>query len=138
MHPESEETKKTDIQEVSPESLLNVPLGLSYNCDSDEMYRELLTMFIETWQEKKRQIEETYQSKDWKNYTIQVHGLKSSSLSMGAEKLSDLAKQMEMAGKAIQKEEDTEKNLQFISEHQGHLLELYQQTIAEAENYVNS
>ena len=138
VHPESEETKKTDIQEVSPESLLNVPLGLSYNCDSDEMYRELLTMFIETWQEKKRQIEETYQSKDWKNYTIQVHGLKSSSLSMGAEKLSDLAKQMEMAGKAIQKEEDTEKNLQFISEHQGHLLELYQQTIAEAENYVNS
>ena len=132
------EKKEIAAQETTAESMLNIPLGLSYNCDSEEMYKELLTMFIETWQEKKSQIEESFRLKDWKNYTIQVHALKSSSLSMGAEKLSDMAKQLEMAGKAIQKEEDTEMNLRFIAEKQEHLLELYLQTIKEAEIYVNS
>lgn len=120
------------------EGLLNIQLGLSYSCDDTDMYKELLTMFVGTWQEKKSQMEEAYQAKDWKNYTIFVHALKSSSLSMGAETLSDLAKQLEMAGKAIQKEEETEKNLLFIAEQQENLLELYQKTVKEAEVYIHS
>lgn len=123
---------------VQTEELLNIPLGLSYSCDSDEMYRELLAMFVDTWQEKRTQIEEAYQAKDWKSYTIYVHALKSSSLSMGAEKLSDFAKQHEMAGKAIQKEEETERNLQFIRAQQKTLIELFENTVSAAQNYINS
>lgn len=133
-----ESVKSMETVEVPTEELLNVGLGRSYSCDSDEMYRELLTMFVDTWQEKKSQIEEAYQAGDWKNYTIYVHALKSSSLSMGAEKLSDLAKQHEMAGKAVQKEEDTEKNLQFITEQQKALIELFENTVSAAQNYINS
>ena len=95
-------------------------------------------MFIEVWQEKKSQIEESYHAENWKDYTIYVHALKSSSLSMGAEQLSELAKQHEMAGKAIQKEDETEKNLQFIKEQLTVLLDMYRDTVAEAQNYINS
>lgn len=120
------------------EELINVPLGMSYCCDSDEIYRELLEMFIAMEEEKKEQIKSAYQAEDWKNYTIYVHALKSSSLSMGAEALSALAKQHEMAGKAIQKDEDTEINLQFIKEKFEPLLQLYRDTVKDAEQYLNS
>ena len=35
-----------------------------------------------------------FEAKDWKNYTIQAHGMKSSSLSIGAKELSELAKKL--------------------------------------------
>ncbi len=145
-----EETKEVQkVQEVQQETssvtpeapqeeLLNYSLGLSYSCDDVSMYKELLTMFADTWQEKKCQIEKAYEAEDWVNYTIYVHALKSSSLSMGAEKLSDLAKQLEMAGKAVQKAEDTEKNHSFITGQQEELLALYERTVLAAETYINS
>ena len=134
----SQTVSKPKAPHNSSEEWLNTELGLSYSCDSEEMYRELLTMFIDTYKEKKAQIEASYQTGDWKNYTVYVHALKSSSLSMGGEKLSELAKQLEMAGKAVQKEEETEMNLQFIAEHQKELLEQYQKTVAAAEQRVNA
>ncbi len=130
--------KKVSEGPVLQKTLIDTELGLHYCCDSEDMYRELLSMFIEVWQEKKSQIEESYQAENWKDYTIYVHALKSSSLSMGAEQLSELAKQHEMAGKAIQKEDETEKNLQFIKEQLTVLLDMYRDTVAEAQNYINS
>ncbi len=119
------------------ESLLNTTLGLSYSCESEELYRQLLGIFTETYEEKKKQLETAYYDSDWKNYTVYVHGLKSTSLNLGGETLSELAKQLEMAGKAVQKEEETDKNLQFIAEHQEALLALFEQTVAEAEEYLH-
>lgn len=134
---ETKDTEKPAISTVAPaaeenpaEKLINTAMGLAYSCDSEEMYRELLSMFVDTWQEKKTQIEEAYQAEDWKNYTVYVHALKSSSLSLGAEKLSDLAKQHEMAGK--------ERNLLFIQEQETTLLDLFEKTVSEAQNYLNS
>ena len=50
--------------------------------------------------EKIDSIGELYDKKDWKNYVIEVHALKSTSLSIGAEKLSVIAKELEAAGKS--------------------------------------
>ena len=41
-----------------------------------------------------------YQEKDWGNYAIMVHAIKSTSLTIGANRLSELAKEQEMASKA--------------------------------------
>ena len=130
-----EKTIEKQTKEQNIEGLLNIQMGLSYSCDDVDMYKELLGMFVESLQEKQSQIVESYQAEDWKNYTIYVHALKSSSLSIGGETLSALAKQLEFAGKAIQKDEETEANLQFIREHQDELLHLYEETVRTAEEY---
>ena len=44
-------------------------------------------------------IETFFEEQDWKNYTILVHSIKSSSMNIGAEALSELAKKLEAAGK---------------------------------------
>lgn len=50
--------------------------------------------------EKADYIERLFEERSWKNYVIEVHALKSTSLSIGAAKLSELAKKLELAGKA--------------------------------------
>ncbi len=77
---------------------LDVSRGLVY-CGSKEAYLEILQACCESAAENARQITEYYESGDWKNYTIQVHALKSSMMSIGAMELSDRAKALESAGK---------------------------------------
>ena len=58
-------------------------------------------------------------SKDWDNYTIKIHALKSSAKLIGALELSDKAYNLEMAGK--------EKNIDYIAEnHDSFMLEYKQ------------
>jgi HPt (histidine-containing phosphotransfer) domain-containing protein len=45
------------------------------------------------------QAQSLYEKEDWKNYIIVVHGIKSAMMSIGAVKLSEMAKTLEFAGK---------------------------------------
>ncbi|MBE5866100.1 MAG: response regulator [Lachnospiraceae bacterium] len=80
--------------------LISVSTGLHYTGGSEEAYYEILEMYIRKGWEKRKLINQLYSSKDWKNYIIEVHALKSSSMSVGASELSELAKKLELAGKA--------------------------------------
>lgn len=62
-----------------------------------------------------------------KDFVIDVHGVKSTSASVGAMELSELAKQMEYAGK--------EGNLEFIDEHMDQLVERCEQMIRALEQF---
>lgn len=68
-------------------------------------------MYVRKGTEKIAQINSLAAEENWKNYTIEVHALKSTSLSIGAVKLSEFAKRLELAGKSgdndmIRKEND--------------------------------
>ena len=76
---------------------INLDLGLSYCMDSKEFYIEMLETFSN--EQKAKQIQETLEKGDIKNYQILVHALKSTALSIGAEMLSTQAKSLEMAAK---------------------------------------
>ena len=78
---------------------LDVSKGLMY-CGSKENYIEILTSQRDSGLEIIAQIETYFNETDWKNYVIAVHGIKSSMMSIGAVKLSELAKGLELAGKA--------------------------------------
>lgn len=119
------------------ELLIHTELGMRYCCDNEQMYREMLTMFVNLWQNKKSKLEETYQAEDWKNYMVYVHSLKSSALSVGAEQLSELARQHEMAAKAVLNGEEMQKNLTFIKEWQSALSDMYRDTVTAAREYLN-
>ena len=77
---------------------LDISKGLTY-CGNKENYLEILTSQRDGGEELLEQIQNLFQQEEWKNYTIVVHGIKSSMMSIGAVKLSELAKGLEFAGK---------------------------------------
>ena len=83
----------------------NIEEAHSFTMDDDEFYLELLETYINGIEEKEGGIRKSYEEKDWKNYQVLVHGLKSSSRTIGADHLADLALAQEMASK----EQDVEK-----------------------------
>jgi len=62
-----------------------------------------------------------------KSFVIDVHGIKSSSASVGAMRLSELAKQLEFAGK--------EENFAFIDAHMTEFVELCEQIISRLDTF---
>ncbi len=78
---------------------IKTELGLHYCSGSEEFYLEMLKMFYEQSKDKKEAISALYGEENWDEYAVKVHALKSTSLTIGAELLSDKAKVMEQAGK---------------------------------------
>ena len=70
------------------------------NCGSNDSFMSVLSVFHKTAKQKADEIESLYDAKDIENYTIKVHALKSSARIIGAAQLSDMAKDLEMAGKS--------------------------------------
>ena len=70
------------------------------NCGTKASFLSVLEVFHKTAKHKADEIESLYEENDIENYTIKVHALKSSARIIGASKLSDMAKDLEMAGKA--------------------------------------
>lgn len=90
---------------------LDISKGIMY-CGSKENYLEILTSQRDSGKKIIGQVKQLYEKADWKNYVILVHGIKSSMMSIGAVKLSEMAKGLEFAGKAddieyIRREHDT-------------------------------
>ena len=79
-------------------------IGLQY-CLDDELYHQVLESYLEQGQDYKAQLPVYYETKQWKEYAIVAHAIKSSSLSIGAVTLSDLAKEQEFLGKDENEEE---------------------------------
>ena len=79
---------------------MNVELGLNYCYGAEDFYTEMLQMYYDQSAEKRAEIIALYESEDWAGYAIKVHALKSTSLTIGAERLSEQAKALELAGKS--------------------------------------
>ena len=103
---------------------ISVSKGLGYAAGNEDAYYEILEMYVRKGEEKRVQINEYADSMNWKNYVIEVHALKSTSLSIGATELSEFAKKLELAGKSGDYETITKNNEK--------LLEMYVQVMEEA------
>lgn len=114
------------------QSLINKEVGIRYCANDEEFLAEMLETLFDSYEETLARITSAYNNADWKNYTIYVHGLKSSSLTVGGETLSAAAKELEMAGKAIGREENTAENEAFIRSRHEEVMKLYKETVAEA------
>ncbi len=84
---------------------------------SEKLFWEVLKDYYQVIQKKAALIRELEQKEDLKNYTIEVHALKSASRQIGATFLADTAEQMEKAG--------NEGNLMLIHEITPGMLEQY-------------
>lgn len=139
---EAETISETASGQSPDYEYLNVKLGLEYSADMEDVYRSIMETFCSLKPEKQAQIQQAFEAEDWKKYTVYVHALKSTSLSIGGEKTSELAKQLELAGKLItaQTSTDLEKyqSIEFIKENHSKVLLLYDKLAADCEKYLNS
>ncbi len=94
--------------------------GLSYCRGDKDFYVQMLTMFVQEAERKAGEIDGLFAQKDYDNYAIQVHALKSTSKLLGANELSEDAKALEAAAK--QKDED------YIQGHHEALIQEYRET----------
>ncbi|MBR6351607.1 MAG: response regulator [Firmicutes bacterium] len=68
------------------------------HCNNDEdLYRSLLSDFASGAEGRLAEIQKFYDAQDWKNYSVLVHALKSSSRMIGAERLAAAAAGLEAA-----------------------------------------
>mgnify|MGYP003302388316 CR=1 FL=1 len=92
------ELKDTDsplekIKKLIPD--VNMKMAMLYCSGSEEMYIEFLQDFAESGRYER--IGEAYGNTDMKLYTIEVHTLKSTSKTLGFDRLSKLAEQLQFA-----------------------------------------
>ncbi|MGN0585730.1 MAG: ATP-binding protein [Oscillospiraceae bacterium] len=120
--------RRKSVRKQDSSVLFDPDKGLAYTGGDSAAYREILALYVKKGEEKIQQIGELFDSEDWKNYVIEVHALKSTSMSVGAEKLSALAKELELAGKS--------ENYGVIKKKNGELLRLYGEVIKTAEGYL--
>jgi len=124
------EPKTADMVKPVASALLDTAEGLLYTGDDYEIYRDILSLFVRESTEKRSNLTMLCELGDWKNYIIAVHALKSAAKNIGADSLSELAKELEFAGKAG--------NFAFIKEKNQSLTELIGSVSDEAERFLIS
>lgn len=75
-------------------------VAMAYCADDEEIFQEVMEAYVEQGDDYKQKLAAYRDAKDWKNYAIIAHAIKSTSLTIGAQELSELAKSHEFAGKA--------------------------------------
>ncbi|MBQ7198431.1 MAG: response regulator, partial [Selenomonadaceae bacterium] len=78
---------------------INSTAGVEH-CGGVDSYVDALTVFANAVNSGADEIQNYFDSADWKNYTVKVHALKSSARVIGAMELSERAKRLEDAGNA--------------------------------------
>lgn len=130
--PDSTPTPEKNLETVN--DLIDVEKGLEYSAGMTDFYKEILLKFADLKDDKQKKLQTAYEAGDWKNYTVYVHALKSTSLSIGSEKISEAAKNLETAGKNITAENTSEvekqENIDFIKKNHAATMKLYD-TLAE-------
>lgn len=84
------------------------------NCGSLETLKEVVKEFLTTIDTKADSIEKFASEKDYRNYTILVHALKSSARLIGATELSQMAAYLEECGNNEDEEQIREKTPQLL------------------------
>ena len=76
---------------------LNLELGIEH-CGTEDAYLDVLEVFANSISSASKEIQDYFESENWKDYTTKVHALKSTAKVIGAEELSARAKRQEDAG----------------------------------------
>ena len=94
--------------------------GLNFCQHDEDIYREILTEYVRDHGARVERLNRFYEEKAWDSYVIEAHSLKSTSKTIGAVKLSDMAAGLEKAAK--------EKDEALIINDHWKTVELYEKT----------
>lgn len=123
---------------VKRQQWIDPNIGIRYCGDSEDVYREVLQEFCDVSKEEREAIDAVFEAENWKEYTVRVHGLKSSAQSVGAKKLSEEAAGLEQAGNELQKEgaAHREELIAYIKEYHGRTMRMYEESVEEGRAYL--
>ncbi|MDR1788636.1 MAG: response regulator [Treponema sp.] len=88
------------LARVSKVPGLDVKTGLEFCAGDPAFYKSMLKQFCDDFEPLKNAIINDARRRDWKDFSIKTHGIKSSLAMLGAMDLSEQARKLEMAGKA--------------------------------------
>jgi putative two-component system response regulator len=103
---------------------LDTETALSYCCDSQEFYKEMLFTYLNN--RKYADLQEFYDVGDWDNYRIQIHAVKSTSLTIGSAEISGMAKELEHAVK--------NEDYSFVHGHHDNFIKKYKRLLSDIES----
>lgn len=104
--------------EKKESAVIDKNAGLGY-CDGDEeMYREMVRSFCAQGKKYVSELTKYFSERDWKNYRIIVHSLKSTALVIGANAFSEHAKKLELAAKEEQETMLMAEGESFLAEYE--------------------
>lgn len=115
----------------------DIALGLSHVGNDTEKYLKLLDVILSESKAFTERVGKAYSEKNIKNYTIEVHALKSTMASIGATALSEEAKALEAAGHR----EDTvfiEAKHERLMKNYAEMLEEIGKAVADYHEFVNA
>ena len=111
-----------------PFKCLDVVTGIESAEGDVDCFQFLLESFRDASDKNKGDIQGSFDSQDFTDYTIFVHALKSTSKMIGAEQLSEQARLLEMAGK--------KGDIHYIVENHQTVMELYEEVLEEIRDYL--
>lgn len=98
---------------------LDAAVGMGYCMNDEAFYREMLEEYSGC--NHLDEIEKLFEAKDYANYRVAVHALKSTSLTIGAKILSEMAKALEFACK--------DNDFDFVEKNHRQCMDLYKETV---------
>ena len=138
---ERDATKKSDGVSESKEevrAMIDVNEGISKSGGDKELYKTLLTVFSEECGMNKARLVRFILAKDWNNYEILVHALKSNGFLLGASDFGEKAKSLEFACKDIMAGKDTDEKIDFVEKSHAGFLSMYTEVAEEASRVKNN
>ncbi len=100
---------------------IDTDAGLELFENDEDVYREMLSEFLQDSLSRKDMLNKYLDDRDYKNYTVAIHSLKSSARTIGASTLSLAAEELEKASR--------EEDISFIEKKHPAAMELYEQTV---------
>lgn len=101
------------IRKLSEIEELNMEILISQCGEKKDLLSDILISTVTSPSRKK--LNAAFETKDWRNYTIYVHGLKGALRNIGAENLGLMAYELEMAGKNGDNEFIVSHNAEFTA-----------------------
>lgn len=96
--PESPKDNKDIIGELSSAGF-DTDKAMVFTHNDADFYRTILTVFASEYEERYAKLNEYYRAKNWKDYSILIHAIKSNATTIGAMSLAEKAALMEQATK---------------------------------------
>ena len=122
---------KRDPLEILENAGLNTVYALSCCGNVRPLYMDILREYADESAEKKGELLRALEARDFENYTIRIHGLKSTSRLIGAESVSALAAGLEEAAKSGDEEKVKKLQEEFMPGYEA-LVEAIKIALSEA------
>ncbi|MDE7429657.1 MAG: response regulator, partial [Lachnospiraceae bacterium] len=129
----SDTAVSADKSDISKAKLKLTRAGISLEqaiayCGDEEGFKEIIAIFHSEGQKRRDHLSHFFKEQDWKNYVISVHALKGNAKAVGAGELSEMARELEMAGK--------ENRIDYILAHHEAMMENHDSLLTALDNNI--